>query len=96
MTDFTASRRHFLKLTGLTLVGLPLGLSSCATALTGRGQPDFLVYVGTYAKEGADSIFLYRLNPATGALTRLRAEKGGPNPAFLALDIKRQRLYAAN
>lgn len=96
MADFNPTRRHFLKLTGLTLVGLPLGLSGCATALTGSGQPDLLVYVGTYAKEGADSIFLYRLNPKNGALTHLRAEKGGPNPTFLTLDTKRQRLYAAN
>ncbi|WBA43250.1 lactonase family protein [Hymenobacter canadensis] len=96
MTDFTASRRHFLKLTGLTLVGLPLGLSGCASALTGRSRPDYLVYVGTYAKAEADSIFLYRLNATTGALTRLRAEKGGPNPAFLAIDSKQEHLYAAN
>ncbi|WBO86228.1 lactonase family protein [Hymenobacter yonginensis] len=96
MTDFTTSRRHFLKLTGLTLVGLPLGLSGCAAALTGRSRPDYLVYVGTYAKAEADSIFLYRLNATTGALTRLRAEKGGPNPTYIALDTKRQHLYAAN
>jgi 6-phosphogluconolactonase len=96
MPDLNFTRRHFLQLTGLTLAGLPFGLSGCATALSGRGRPDFLVYVGTYAKAEADSIFLYRLNSATGALTRLRAEKGGPNPSFLALDAKRQHLYAAN
>ncbi len=92
MPHHAFSRRRFLHLTGLTLTGLPL----TSWGQAARRTPSFLVYVGTYAKPGADSIFLYRLDPATGALTRLRAEKGGENPSFLTLDAQQRHLYAVN
>ncbi|MBG8554078.1 lactonase family protein [Hymenobacter guriensis] len=97
MTLPNSSRRHFLKLTGLTLAGLPLAVSGCASALTGsRKEPSYLVYVGTYAAADADSLFLYRLNPETGALTRVGASKAGPNPTYLTLDPQQRLLYTAN
>lgn len=92
MPDFALSRRRFLELTGLGLAGWPLAEGSAA----GRNTPACLVYVGTYAKPGADSLFLFRLTPATGALTRLRAEKAGERPSFLALAPNRRHLYTAN
>ncbi|WP_181306025.1 lactonase family protein [Rufibacter sp. XAAS-G3-1] len=55
-----------------------------------------MVYVGTYAKPDAESIFAYRLNEETGALTRVLAVKGGENPSFLTLDADRKFLYAVN
>ncbi|MFD1754337.1 lactonase family protein [Rufibacter sediminis] len=55
-----------------------------------------MVYIGTYAKPDAESIFAYRLNEETGALTRALAVKGGENPSFLALDADRKHLYAVN
>ncbi|QNH64114.1 lactonase family protein [Hymenobacter sediminicola] len=90
------SRRHFLKLSCVAVAALPLALAGWPAVAAGRKSRDYLVYVGTFAKPGTDSIFLYRLSPATGTLTRLRAEKGGENPAFLALDSRQQYLYAAN
>ncbi len=54
------------------------------------------MYVGTYAKPEEDSIFLYKLNVSTGALTRLGATKGGANPSYLALDSRHEHLYAVN
>ncbi|MBA9078174.1 lactonase family protein [Rufibacter quisquiliarum] len=55
-----------------------------------------MVYVGTYAKPDAESIFAFRLNEQTGELTRVISVKGGENPSFLALDKDRQHLYAVN
>ncbi|RFP66644.1 lactonase family protein [Hymenobacter lapidiphilus] len=89
------SRRSFLHLLTLALAGLPLLAGCGAGRLPGSSRPDYLMYVGTYAAAEAESIFLYRIS-GTGALTRLRAEKAGPNPSFLALDSRHQYLYAAN
>ncbi|SDY64375.1 lactonase family protein [Hymenobacter psychrophilus] len=89
------SRRRFLQLVALALAGLPL-LGGCGAGhLPASARPDYLVYVGTYAEAEAESIFLYRLG-SDGALTRLRAEKAGANPSFIALDARHRYLYAAN
>ncbi|UYZ63974.1 lactonase family protein [Hymenobacter weizhouensis] len=95
MADLSSSRREFLKLAGLGLAGWPVAAAAGGTR-AGRPQPAYLVYVGTYARPDADSIFLFRLDPKTGALTRLRAEKAGENPSFLALAPGHRYLYAAN
>ena len=55
-----------------------------------------MLYVGTYAKPDAESIFGYRLNPETGELTPAFAAKAGENPSFLVLDAQRRYLYAVN
>jgi 6-phosphogluconolactonase len=47
------------------------------------------VYVG-----GSALITVYRMNPATGALTLQSAADGGNNPSFLAVDPAARRLYA--
>jgi 6-phosphogluconolactonase len=61
-----------------------------------QSQEDYLVYVGTYAKPEEDSIFLYKLNVSTGALTRLGSTKAGANPSYLTLDARHEHLYAVN
>jgi 6-phosphogluconolactonase len=61
-----------------------------------QSQEEYLVYVGTYAKPEEDSIFLYKLNVSTGALTRLGATKAGANPSYLTLDSRHEHLYAVN
>lgn len=83
------SRRRFLRTTSL-------GLASLAW-LPGEAGPaaSYLLYVGTYETEG-DTIFLYRLNPATGALSRIGAYDGGRMPTYIALDSRHRYLYAAN
>jgi 6-phosphogluconolactonase len=55
-----------------------------------------LVYVGTYATTRENSIFLYKLNPLTGALTLLKGFKGGENPSYFVFDVQHQFLYAVN
>ncbi|WP_192821893.1 lactonase family protein [Rufibacter sp. LB8] len=57
---------------------------------------EMLVYVGTYAKADAESIFAYHLNEETGQLTKAFGVKGGENPSFLALSEDRKHLYAVN
>jgi 6-phosphogluconolactonase len=55
-----------------------------------------LVYVGTYATARENSIYLYKLNPITGALTLLKGFKGGENPSYFVFDVQHQFLYAVN
>jgi 6-phosphogluconolactonase len=97
MSLFTASRRNFIKNTGLGLAGLPWFLQACASGKANQKMAaSYFVYVGTYAKPEQDSIFGYRLNPATGELTQQLAFKGGENPSFLTLNGKKNHLYAVN
>ena len=99
MLPATAHRRPFLPTSlpasGLALLAL---LAAGCTRLPG-GHPTrpCLVYVGTNLGEGqASTIFLYRLAPATGVLTRLSALPGGPNPTYLTMSADCRRLYAVN
>jgi 6-phosphogluconolactonase len=94
-------RRHFLVLSGVSLLGAalfagctkPANASATANA-TGR---DYLVYVGTnVASEQDNTIYLYRLSPATGVLTRVSAFHGGSTPSYLTLDAARRHLYAVS
>jgi 6-phosphogluconolactonase len=55
-----------------------------------------LVYVGTYATARENSIFLYKLNRLTGALTFLKGFKGGENSSYFVFDVQHQFLYAVN
>lgn len=62
------------------------------------GQPLF-VYVGTYtdAHMGrAEGVYVYRLDPMTGALAHEQTVAGIANPSFLALDPGGRALYAVN
>lgn len=62
----------------------------------------FLVYVGTYTQSmphvqaRAEGIYVYHLDPATGALTHRHTCPGVVNPSFLALHPTRPFLYAVN
>ncbi|MGI4835066.1 MAG: lactonase family protein [Janthinobacterium lividum] len=63
---------------------------------TGPG-PDLLVYIGTnVGADQANTIYLYRLSRATGALISLGAQPGGAQPTYLALDAARHHLYAVS
>ena len=53
-----------------------------------------LTYVGTYNSSEDDSIFIYRLDPDSGALTAVDAISGVSNPSFLALHPQYRYLYA--
>ncbi|RNI31479.1 lactonase family protein [Rufibacter latericius] len=78
------------------LLGLSIILAACTSVKQKATQKDMMVYIGTYAKPDAESIFAYNLNEETGALTRSFAVKAGENPSFLTLDADRKHLYAVN
>ncbi|UOQ76942.1 hypothetical protein MUN84_21090 [Hymenobacter sp. 5516J-16] len=81
MKKSTNSRRRFLHTLGFGLAGSAL-LTACARASTGAAAAanSYLVYVGTYGPADQDNIWLYRLEPATGALTRVTGPGAEPAP----------------
>lgn len=92
-----SNRRHFLKKITLGVTALPLALSAAPAYGFGfKKDKNFMVYIGTYAKPEANSIFLYRLNPESGELTRVKAFKAGANPSYLTLTPDKRFLYAVN
>jgi 6-phosphogluconolactonase len=60
------------------------------------------VYIGTYTRRESfvngkgEGIYVYRLDPATGALTYAATVGGVVNPSFLAAGLLWDRLYAVN
>ena len=86
-------RRGFLKSAAAFAIGVPA-----------RGADAVLAYVGTYSspkgpegsKGNGKGIYLYQMNPSTGALTLRELCASDANPACLALDPSRTHLYAAN
>lgn len=89
------SRRNFLLILGTGLAGAAL-LAACARTGLGSASGSYLVYVGSYGPADQENIVLYRLTPATGALTRVTGARGGAAPSFLTLDIQHRFLYAVN
>jgi len=55
-----------------------------------------VVYVGTYTRGESKGIYIYRLDPSSGALESAGVVPAGDNPAFLALHPERRFLYAVN
>jgi 6-phosphogluconolactonase len=59
-----------------------------------------IVYIGTYTqilphvRGRAEGVYVYRLDPATGALEYLSTAPGVVNPSFLVVDPDRRYLYA--
>ena len=75
-----------------------------AAAFPARGAAAGLAYVGTYSSpqgpEGSKGygkgIYLFEMNPSTGALTSRELFASDANPSWLAFDPSRTHLYAAN
>jgi len=80
------------------------GLLPAAAALALPPRRAMLAYVGTYSSpqgpEGSrgngQGIYLFQMNPETGALTQREVLPNGANPSWLALDRTGTHLYAAN
>jgi 6-phosphogluconolactonase len=88
------SRREFLA-----------GAAAAAAATSVAAAPGpILAYAGTYSApvgaEGApgrgQGVYLFEMNPATGALTERALFPNAANPACLALNASGTRLYSAN
>ena len=93
------ARSTFFRLGSLSL--LTAGLATgCATRPAGTAtiaSRDYLVYVGTnVASDQENTIYLYRLNTGTGALTPVSAQKGGAQPTYLVMDSGHRYLYAVS
>ncbi len=58
-------------------------------------EGETLVYIGTFTHGASEGIYLYRLDPTSGAL-KFAGVTRAENPAFLALDPQGRCLYAVN
>ena len=92
---FSLPRRRFL-VSSVSLIAAA-AVASCTRPPASANGKDYLVYVGTnVSSEQENTVFLYRLTPGTGALTRVSAQRGGASPTYLTLDRKRRVLYTVN
>ena len=72
-------------------------LTTCTRLPSTSAGRSELVYIGTNVGDpSANSIYLYRLAPATGELLPLGAMKGGASPTYLTVDAARRYLYAVS
>ena len=63
--------------------------------MTSQSLEEIRVYVGTYTSGGSEGIYLYRMDPSTGALERGRTvARDIANPSFVALDPQGRTLYS--
>ena len=94
------SRRNFLK----RAAALGPGASAFAEATPGRAGGTVLVYVGSYTlPAGPDGmigrgagIYIFELDPATGALKRRELIKRNTNPSFMAYDAAGKYMYCVD
>jgi 6-phosphogluconolactonase len=85
------SRRQFLKAGGIGLFG---AFIYPADAWSNQAR-ELTLYVGTYTTGKSEGIYGYRMDAATGTLTRFNSFKS-VNPSFLAIDRSKRYLYAVN
>jgi len=57
---------------------------------------EILVYVGSYAGDKGGGIYVYRMDPSTGALEFTAKSEGVDNASFLTIGPQRRYLYAVN
>jgi len=85
------SRRQFMKASGIGLFG---ALAFRANAWSSQNR-ELTLYVGTYTSGKSEGIYVYRMDRATGALTRFSSTMS-VNPSFLTIDKSKRYLYAVN
>ena len=91
MTVANFSRRQFMKAGGIGLFGV---FASRADAWSDQSR-ELTLYVGTYTSGKSEGIYVYRMDRASGALTRFSSIKS-VNPSFLTIDRSKRYLYAVN
>jgi 6-phosphogluconolactonase (cycloisomerase 2 family) len=88
----------------ITRRGLITGALSSAAALAWQPRRPIFAYIGSYSSpqgpEGShgngQGIYLFQMNPETGALSPREAIPNPANPSWLAFDPTRTHLYSAN
>ena len=97
------SRRGFLKgVAALAVTGPALARAHQNQASLAQGS--ILAYVGTYSspqgpegsKGNGQGIYLFQMDPSTGALSQRELFSNDSNPSWLAFNPSRTHLYAAN
>jgi len=96
-------RRGFLK-TGAVLAAAGPAFAEGAPTPPQPAKKRVLLYVGTYSSpqgpEGSaghgEGIYLFEMNPSTGALAKRKVFPSDSNPSCLAFDPSRTHLYSAN
>jgi 6-phosphogluconolactonase len=99
MFFYPSRRPNFLRLSGLALatVWLAAGCATRPASTTATAGSGYLVYVGTnVTSDQENTIYLYRLDASTGALTPVSAQKGGAQPTYLTMDAGHRYLYAVS
>ena len=61
-----------------------------------KHNEEVLVYVGTYTRGKSEGIYVYRMDPSSGALGFASETTGVDNPSFLAIAPQQRYLYAVN
>ena len=97
------SRRWFLKGTSALAITGPM-MTRSPQNQTESATRKILVYIGTYSspqgpegsKGNGQGIYLYEMNPSTGALAQREVFPDDSNPAWLAFNPSRTHLYSAN
>lgn len=97
------SRRAFLGGVAALAMARP-GISRAGEGQSNRAARSVLAYVGTYSSpqgpEGSPGrgkgIYLFEMNPSTGALVEREVFPNDSNPSWLALDPSRTHLYSGN
>ncbi|RZL08690.1 MAG: hypothetical protein EOO62_14905, partial [Hymenobacter sp.] len=78
------ARPNFLLVNALSLAAAGLLATGCTprpTSAALAARHDYLVYIGTNVSGPQENtIYIYRLNSSTGALTAVSAQKGGAQP----------------
>jgi len=94
--DSAPARREFLRLAGLSALGLTLSELPFGRVCGAERAGELLVYVGTYTTGKSEGIYLYRLDLSSGELKHVATTRDVVNPSFLALAPSRRYLYAVN
>ena len=97
------SRRKFLKGAAALGVAAP-AFAAAPPSSTHSGHHPIFAYVGSYSlPQGPDGsigrgqgIYLFEMNPATGALVQRELFRRDTNPSFMAFDSSRKHLYSVN
>jgi 6-phosphogluconolactonase (cycloisomerase 2 family) len=91
------TRRDFLlAASALAAPACSMTAAAAAAAAPAAGAaPAIFAYVGTYTPNGG-GIYLFRLDPASGALTQLQVVDDLRNPTWLAINPARTHLYAVS
>ena len=64
--------------------------------MTTQSHEELFVYIGTYTRGESEGIYVYRMDPSSGALKFASLVSGLDNPSFLAIDPQGRYLYAVN